>query len=82
MRLVTFAPSAPAAARVGVLDGSDVVDLTAACRSYVAKPRHRLQPVRPPAPPRQGQITRKAASSRGQPAARLGPMASHVQAGW
>ena len=64
MRLVTFAPSAPAAARVGVLDGSDVVDLTAACRSYVAKPRHRLQPVRPPAPPRQGQITRNSSYLR------------------
>jgi len=30
MRLVTFSTSAPAAARVGVLDGSDVVDLTSA----------------------------------------------------
>jgi hypothetical protein len=37
MRLVTFSSSAPAAAHVGVLDGSDVVDLTSAYAAYVGK---------------------------------------------
>eukprot|EP00964_Phaeocystis_antarctica_P056574 scaffold33381_cov52-Phaeocystis_antarctica.AAC.4 len=67
MRLVTFSPSAPAAARVGVLDGSDVVDLTAACAAMWQSSRPEASAKSRSRTPRWHQIKRRAASSLGQP---------------
>ena len=80
MRLVTFSPSAPAAARVGVLDGSDVVDLTSAYQLCGKQPprgfgRFALQHA-PPAPDQaQGSLQPRPAS------ASLGSIGSYVQTG-